>query len=162
MSRPFRSLTLLMALASSIAMTPIPSLAQTAPILRKNWKVIATVTAIGAPNPLHPLHKSNTGTANPPTTWNTLQENCTAQILKQQGRHVELVLTSPRGYRRMMIGTLSADGKQLQIVDGTRDMTVAVERDKMSGCGSVRGGDGSFEHFTNNYAAVCWDFTAVK
>ena len=73
-----------------------------------------------------------------------------------------MVLISPRGYRQVMVGTLSADGKLLQVVDSTRDFSLSVNGDKLSGCGSIHGIGGTFENFSKNYSATCWDFTAVK
>ena len=103
----FRSKTLLVSLISTVAITPIPSLAQPAPVLRKEWKGIATVTAMGAPAPIHPQHKANIATGNPAKTWNAYQEIRTIEILKQQGRHMEIALISPRGYQRLMHGSFA-------------------------------------------------------
>lgn len=162
MNPTVRSTTVLIGLVSTVAMASIPSVAQAVPVLSKEWKGIATVTAMGAPTQLHPQHASNLTTGKAPITWNAYEETRTLQIIRQQGRHLELALTSPRGYRRLMLGTLSADGRQLQIVDSTRDFSMTIAGDTMSGCGSVRGGDGTFDHFITNHAAICWDFTAVK
>lgn len=162
MIRSIRSMSLLMGLVSSVAMAPIPSRAQSIPVLKKEWQGTSTATVVGAATPFHPRHKANIGAANPPTDWNAFQEARTLHILKQQGRHLEMVLISPRGYRQVMVGTLSADGKLLQVVDSTRDFSLSVNSDKLSGCGSVRGIGGTFENFSKNYSATCWDFTAVK
>ncbi len=162
MIRSIRSMSLLMGLVSSVVMAPIPSRAQSIPVLKKEWQGTSTATVVGAATPFHPRHKANIGAANPPTDWNAFQEARTLNILKQQGRHLEMALISPRGYRQVMVGTLSADGKLLQVVDSTRDLSLSVNGDKLSGCGSVRGIGGTFEHFSKNYSATCWDFTAVK
>jgi hypothetical protein len=147
---------------STVGLLPMSSLAQSIPVLRTEWKGIATVTAVGAPTPIHPHNKANVAPGDAVTSWNAYQEVRSLQVIKQQGRHMELALISPRGYRRLMLGTLSVDGKQLQVVDATRDFLLSIDGDKMSGCGSVRGDDGSFEYFRNNYASICWDFTSVK
>lgn len=155
-------MTLVIGLASAVIAAPLPSFSLPAPALRSEWKGMATVTAVGAPTRLHPQHKSNLPAGNPATSWNAYHEMRTLQIVRQQGRHLEIALTSPRGYRRLMLGTLSADGRQLRIVDSTRDFSLTIDGDRMSGCGSVRGGDGTYDHFVANYAAICWEFTAVK
>jgi len=151
-----------MGLVSSVAMAPIPSRAQNIPILKKEWKGASTATIVGTPTPFHPKHKANIGRANPPTGFNAFQEARTLEILSQHGRHLQMALISPRGYRQVMVGTLSADGKTLQVVDSTRELSLFVNGDQLSGCGSVRGIGGTFENFFKNYSATCWDFSAVN
>lgn len=104
-----------------VGLIPMASMAQSIPVLRTEWKGIATVTAMGAPTQIHPWHQANVVSGDAITTWNAYQELRSLQVLKQQGRHIQLALVSPRGYQRLMLGTLSTDGKQLRVVDVTRD-----------------------------------------
>ena len=57
---------------------------------------------------------------------------------------------------------MSADGKQLHAADSVRSLILTREGDRLSGCGTVRGGEGSFENYLNNYAVICWELTATK
>lgn len=141
---------------------PQPISAQTAATFPREWKGIATVTAMGVHNPHHPLHRTNTGQSQTPPSWNSYQEARTLQVLRQQGRHLELALISPRGNRAFLNGTLSADGRQLQVVDSIRSITLARQGNQLSGCGAVRGSDGTFDHYFKSYASVCWEFSATQ
>ena len=149
-------------LIAFLALSPSPSPAKPVADLAIEWKGTATVTAFGTHSKLHPLHSTSSEKANRPAGWNAYQEGRTLQIVKQQGRHVEFALISPRGTRALFVGTLSADGKQLHAADNVRSLMLTREGNFFSGCGTVRGGDGTFENYLNNYAVICWELTATK
>lgn len=149
-------------LIAFLALCPHPSPAQPIANLAVEWKGTATVTAFGTHSKLHPLHSAGPGKANKPAGWNAYQEDRTLKIIKQQGRHVEFAIILPRGARALFVGTFSADGKQLHAVDSVRSLMLTREGNRFSGRGTVRSSEGSFENYLNNYAAICWEFTAIK
>ena len=114
-----------------------------------------TNTSIGAQTPNNPNH------AKAPKGWNIADEARTLTVLRQEGRHLEFLLKSPRGEWKY-IGTLSQDGKQLQMASKIHDLPMTVSGNTMSGCGSARGGDGTFSHWINSYSAYCFEYSAVK
>ena len=133
-----------------------PSVAsQDAPTLPKEWRGTLTNTSIGAQTPNNPNH------AKAPKGWNIVDEARTLTVLRQEGRHLEFLLKSPRGEWKY-IGTLSQDGKQLQMASKIHDLPMIVSGNTMSGCGSARGGDGTFSHWINSYSAYCFEYSAVK
>jgi hypothetical protein len=111
---------------------------------------------------LHPLYGVASEKAAKPSGWNAYEEVRTMKITRQQGRHVEFALITPRGTSTLLVGTLSADGKRLFGADNFRSLMLAREENRFSGCGTVRGGEGSFENYLNNYAVVCYDLTATR
>lgn len=135
--------------------TTPPVISQNIPILPKEWRGILTNTSIGAQTPNNPNH------AKAPKGWNVVDEARTLTVLRQEGRHLEFLLKSPRGEWKY-IGTLSQDGKQLQMASKIHDLPMTLSGNTMSGCGSARGGDGSFSHWINSYSAYCFEYSAVK
>jgi len=129
--------------------------AQTTPILQKEWKGEVSVTSIGSANKL----------ANPNQSakdWNSFDEARTLIVLRQEGRHLDLALKHPRG-EVQWIATISKDGKQIMVTDqGGLSLILNLSGNSLSGCGVVRGTKGTFEDWFNNYAALCYDFKAVK
>jgi len=158
---PRRS-SIFLILISFLALSPVPSRAKPVTDLAIEWKGMATVTAFGMHSKFHPLYGVASEKANKPSGWNAYEEERTLKIIKQQGRHVEFALISPRGISSLFVGTLSADGKQLVAADSFRSLTLTREGNRFSGCGTVRGGEGSFENYLNNYAVICWELTATK
>ena len=138
-----------------IAGTSPPAPPQDAPILPKEWRGTLTNTSIGAQTPNNPNH------AKAPKGWNIVDEARTLTVLRQEGRHLEFLLKSPRGEWKY-IGTLAQDGKQLQMASKIHDLPMTVSGNTMSGCGSARGGDGTFSHWINSYSAYCFEYSAVK
>lgn len=135
--------------------TTPPALTQSVPVLPKEWRGTLTNTSIGAQTPNNPNH------AKAPKGWNIVDETRTLTVLRQEGRHLEFLLKSPRGEWKY-IGTLSQDGKQLQLTSKIHDLPMTLSGNAMSGCGSARGGGGSFSHWINSYSAYCFEYSAVK
>ena len=149
-------------LMAFLALSPISTTAKPLTDLPVEWKGTAAVTSFGLHSRLHPLHGVGSDKATKPSGWNAYEEARTLKIIKQQGRHVEFALITPRGTSTLFVGTLSADGKQLLAADSFRSLMLTREGNHFSGCGTVRGGEGSFENHLNNYAAICWELTATK
>lgn len=135
--------------------------AQNVPILPKKWAGFSSTTSMGSIALVNPRHPKSIGKAELAQDWNTYDEPRTLTITRQEGRHLELLLTYPKGEYKY-IGTLSKDGKQLMLASREASFLLNVSEDTLSGCGGGRGGNGAFEHWLNNYAATCFDFTAVK
>ncbi len=138
-----------------IAGTSPPVPPQGVPTLPKEWRGTLTNTSIGAQTPNDPNH------AKAPKGWNVVDEARTLTVLRQEGRHLEFLLKSPRGEWKY-IGTLSQDGKQLQMSSKIHNQAMTISGNAMSGCGSARGGDGTFSHWINSYSAYCLEYSAVK
>ena len=138
-----------------------PSIAAEAIKLPREWKGTATVTAYGVHTQMHPKHRVNAPSDQASNGWNNYVEARTLRVVNQVGRHVELLLISPRGNQAPMLGTLSADSRELQIVDGIRSFSLYISGKNLSGCGVARGSDGNFQHYLNTYSASCWDLVAV-
>ena len=136
--------------------------AQTTPTLPILWKGTDTNTAFGAPSKHHPLYEGTVGKEGAAKGWNTLAEPRELIIIKQVGRHIEAIFKSTRSEAKF-VGTISLDGKQLQLVSPVASINLAIIGNKeLSGCGSARGGKGDFDHSMKNYAAICWDLKADK
>jgi hypothetical protein len=128
--------------------------AQTVPILPKEWKGEISATSMGV------AHK--TATPNQAATgWNSYDEARTLTVLRQEGRHLEFVLKNPRGEIKW-VGTLSKDGKQIAMASPSSNFIFALSGNSLSGCGTTRGANGTFDDWFGKYAALCFDFTAVK
>jgi hypothetical protein len=145
-----------------LALSPISTTAKPRTDLPVEWKGTVTVTSFGTHSKLHPLQGVGSEKASKPLKWNVYEEARTLKIVRQQGRHVEFELITPRETSALLVGTLSADGKQLFAADSFRSLLLTREENRLSGCGTVRGGDGSFKHYLNNYAVICWDLAATK
>jgi hypothetical protein len=134
--------------------------AQTSYELPKVWQGFVTVTSIGAQDRHNPRHEGNVGKDKAITGWNTYQIPFTLTVLRQEGRHLQLSYQSEH-IQTDDIGTLSADGKQLQIafINGTG--VYEINGNKMTGCGSTRGGKGNFAHWLQSYSTWCAELVAV-
>ncbi len=129
--------------------------AQTIPALPKEWRGEISATSIGK------AHNA----ANPDSAamgWNKYDEVRTLIILRQEGRHLEMVLINPRG-ETSWIGTISKDGKQIMAsYQGGGSWLLNLLGKTLSGCGVSHGNSGTFENWLSNYAVLCLDLTAVE
>ena len=130
----------LMLIASSFASA---ALAQSIPVLPKEWKGTVTATSMGATNHHNPNHHTLVGKDKAPTGWNVYEEVRTLTIIRQEGRHLEAIMKSPRGHENQLIGTLSKDGKQIQFATKGGNILVSLSGDTLSACGTARGTDGA-------------------
>ncbi|MBU3622313.1 hypothetical protein [Polynucleobacter sp. AP-Latsch-80-C2] len=89
----------------------------------------------------------------------TQKEAATLTILKQDGQHVEFTYQNP-AYKAYEIGTISADGKKLQIAYKGGSGVYDIVDNKLVGCGSGRVNEGPFGKWINTYYAWCDDLTA--
>ena len=132
-------------------------LAQTAalPQLPKNWSGLVSVTSMGNTYQT----KINGAPKNDVMSFNAFDIPATITILKQEGRHLEFLYRSAN-YESRYVGTLSMDGKQIQIAYQQGSGIYILEGNKLSGCGSGRGGKGTFKDWLNSYSTWCEEFTA--
>ncbi|CAN1549924.1 hypothetical protein MCEZE4_02163 [Burkholderiaceae bacterium] len=127
------------------------------PQLPKNWSGIVSVTSMGNTYQTKMKQKSNDGVM----PFNSFDISATITLLKQDGRHLEFLYRSTN-YESRYIGTLSADGKQIQIAYQQGSGSYTLNGDTLSGCGSGRGGKGYFKDWLNTYATWCEEFTATR
>jgi hypothetical protein len=119
--------------------------AQTIPTLAKVYSGNTTETSI------------NASKKNPKTQ--TQKVAATLTIIKQDGPHVEFTYENP-AYKAFEIGTISADGKKLQIAYKGGSGVYDISDNKLVGCGSGRVNEGPFAQWVNTYYAWCDDLTA--
>ena len=93
---------------------PTTSATDSVPTLPKVWTGVAGDTSIGAISRKNPLHYLHVGETSQVKGWNKYDSPATLTILKQVGRHLDLEFKNPK-YQINEVGTLSADGKQIQI-----------------------------------------------
>jgi hypothetical protein len=143
--------------------TSPPATPQSVPILPKEWQGKLFVTSLGATDKFNPKHADNVGKENESQDWNAYDAPITLSIIRQEGRHFEIVHKhpNPRG-EISYVGTLSADGKLLQIAGKNYEYFLNLAGDTLSGCGNGRGSDGTFASWKDKYSAVCFTFTAVR
>jgi len=144
-----------------MAGTTPPALPQNVPVLPKEWKGVASSTSMGAANNANPKHADSVGKEKQPQGWNAYDVPRTMSIIRQEGRHLELLLKYPKGEYKL-VGTLSADGKQLQVTGKGYQYSMTLSGNTLSGCGSGRGSDGTFASWKEKYTASCYEFTAVQ
>ena len=77
-----------------------------------------------------------------------------------EGWTQDIQLTLKNEYK--YVGTLSADGKQIEIETKGFQASLTVSANTMTGCGSGRGSDGTFASWKEKYTASCYEFTAVQ
>ena len=128
--------------------------AQTVPILPKEWKGEISATSMGVAHKTAAPNQAASG-------WNSFDEARTLTVLRQEGRHLEFVIKNPRGEIKW-VGTLSKDGKQITMASPSSSFIFALSGNSLSGCGTTRGNNGTFDDWFGKYAALCFDFTAVK
>ena len=119
--------------------------AQTIPSLAKVYSGNTVETSINA-------SQKNPKTQNQSIT-------ATLIILKQDGQHVEFMYQNPT-YKAYEIGTISADGKKLQIAYKGGFGVYDISENKLVGCGSGRASEGPISQWVNTYYAWCDDLTA--
>jgi hypothetical protein len=146
----------------AVGATP-PVLTQNIPVLPKEWRGMVSSTSMGATWKGHPKHADNVEDKNKALDWNFYEAPRTLTVLRQEGRHLELLLKTPKAELPYpSVGTLSADGKQIAITSKHQKTILTVSGNTLSGCGISRGNDGTFVSWKNKYAAYCWDLTAAK
>ena len=141
--------------------TTPPALAQNVPVLPKEWKGVASSTSIGATYNANPKHADSVGKEKQPHGWNAYDVPRTMSIVRQEGRHLELLLKYPKGEYKLL-GTLSANGKQLLVTGKGYQYLITLSGNTLSGCGSGRGSDGTFASWKEKYTAFCYEFTAAQ
>ena len=119
--------------------------AQTIPTLAKVYSGNTVETSINA-SQKNPKRQTQTFVA-------------TLTILKQDGQSVEFMYQNPT-YKAYEIGTISADGKKLQIAYKGGFGVYDISQNKLVGCGSGRASEGPFSQWINTYFAWCDDLTA--
>jgi len=119
--------------------------AQGIPVLAKTYSGNTTETSI------------NSSKKNPVVKTQSVAGTLT--IIKQDGPHVEFSYQNPN-YQAYEIGTISADGKKLQIAYKGGSGVYEIIGNKLVGCGSGRVNEGPFAQWINTYYAWCDDFTA--
>lgn len=122
----------------------VTSLAQSVPVLEKHWS--GTVSATTAD-----LSKKNA-----PLTY--LDTSASIEILSQEGSHIRFLFKTPE-FESIEIGTLSVDGKTLQIAYQYGAGTYHIDGKKMSGCGVGRVKKLMIKTMTS---AWCDEFTSSK
>jgi hypothetical protein len=99
----------------------------------------------------------NSSKKNPKTK--TQDVAATLTVIKQDGPHVEFSYQNPN-YQAYEIGTISPDGKRLQIAYKGGSGIYEISGNKLVGCGSGRVNEGPFAQWINTYYAWCDDLTA--
>ena len=134
-------------------------LAQTAPVLTKEWAGTLTLSSVGSTTVNNPNHKIKNNDKNQDVNFYTQPRKLI--IKKQDGRNLEILVKGPKT-ESLWVGTLSEDGKEIVYASKHAAGLLKINGNKMSGCGTSRGIDGNFEHWLNSYSAWCWEFTAAK
>jgi hypothetical protein len=119
--------------------------AQGIPVLAKTYSGNTTETSI------------NSSKKNPVVKTQSVAGTLT--IIKQDGPHVEFSYQNPN-YQAYEIGTISPDGKKLQIAYKGGSGVYEIIGNKLVGCGSGRVNEGPFAQWINTYYAWCDDLTA--
>lgn len=119
--------------------------AQGIPVLAKAYSGNTTETSINS-SKKNPLVKTQSVVG-------------TLTVIKQDGPHVEFSYQNPN-YQAYEIGTISADGKKLQIAYKGGSGMYDIVGNKLVGCGSGRVNEGPFGQWINTYYAWCDDLTA--
>ena len=117
------------------------------PVLAKSWQGTTSETSI------------NASSKKPKVTTQDIASSLT--ILKQDGRHIEFIYKNAN-YEAYEIGTISADGKLLEIAYKGGSGSYVISNSKLAGCGAGRIGDGLFSNWFNSYYAWCDELIAVK
>ena len=144
----------------------ITALAQTAPpignttfvpILPKVWTGVAGDTSIGAVSQRNPLHYLLVGKDKEPQGWNTYDGPASITVLRQEGRHLELQFKNPK-FQINEVGTLSDDGKQIQIASKDASGLFTIDGNQITGCGNSHGANGLFDHWISSYSSWCDEY----
>lgn len=121
--------------------------AQNIPILAKVYSGNTVETSI------------NASKKNPKTQTHNVP--ATVTIIKQEGPHVEFIYKNAN-YQASEIGTISADGKMMQVAYQGGSGSYSIIGNKLVGCGSGRVREGVFSQWINSYYAWCDEMTASK
>jgi len=138
--------------------SPTASTSVSVPILPKVWTGVAGDTSNGAISRKNPLHYLHVGKDKEVKGWNVYDGPASITILRQEGRHLELQFKNPK-FQINEVGTLSADGKQIQIASKEASGLFTIDGNKITGCGSSAGTNGSFSHWLGSYSAWCDEYT---
>lgn len=121
--------------------------AQTIPLLEKLYSGNTVETSM------------NASKKNPKTQTYNLP--ATVTVIKQEGQHVEFIYKNAN-YQAFEIGTISADGKMMQVAYQGGSGNYNISGNKLVGCGSGRVREGLFTQWINSYYAWCDDMTGSK
>lgn len=136
--------------------------AESYPTLSKNWTGSVAIATIGIPSHVISHHARGDGVEVEPKEWRIIEEQRTLRVVQQKGRFVEMILTTPREATRRWTGVLFQGGKKLQVATPSGSYVFDVNANSISGCGTVRGDNGTYDHWLNTYGSICFDFAAVK
>ena len=137
------------------------SLAQNIPELAKSWKGSSTGTSVGVTIGHNPNNPSSPDKGKQGDQFNMFEVPGTLEVVMQKGRHVNMVFSSSYG-KTQYIGTISPDGKHIQLVSFHSEALFSLENNKMHGCGHSRGSNGTFEHWSGNFSAWCSEFETIS
>lgn len=135
-------------------------MAQSIPTLPKNWQGTVTVTTFNKATIKKKADNDHGGKIMFEKGWNHFQAPATLKVLRQEGRHLELEFRTG-DFVSTDLGTISADGKQIQITFKTGSGVYNLSENKIAGCGSSRGADGLLNTWFNSYASWCDEFTVA-
>jgi hypothetical protein len=128
--------------------------AQVVAILPKVWTGFISGASNAATN--KPDSQHNTNSEKP---WDTFDAPRTLNILRQEGRHIELLWKSATASGKW-IGMISQNGKELQIDSKYGSVLLNISGEQMSGCGLDRGNKSAFHDWKNQYKTYCFNFLA--
>jgi hypothetical protein len=132
------------------------------PTLATDWKGQVTVTSFGAVSKGNPNHKSNVGEERAAKGWNTFTASRFLKVVKQDGRHLDLLVGESEGKGAAFVGTISADGKEIYIVNRQTEGALKFQGKSLVGCGSTRTGELGQDGLPVSYLAWCKEFSPVK
>ena len=125
--------------------------------LAKVWTGTQTATTFGTPAKLHPRHPFHVGADKAIKGFDYFTDSGFKLLIKrQEGRHLEIEFSNSR-HSLPAVGTLSADGKLMLVKSRFFTIPFTISGNRISGCGGVNGNDGTFDHWLNNYAALCFE-----
>lgn len=134
------------------------ALSQTLPILPKEWVGSVSHANVGYGGKYNTdQHPSNT------LQFSKYDEPRHLTIAEQDGQTLKLVYKT-QSHTFYLIGTLSADGKQMAVANENSFALLNVSSDTIIGCGSSRGGktNPSYGDWKSSYATWCVNFKAVN
>ena len=95
--------------------------------------------------------------------YHSYNEPRSLTILEQDGQSLRLLYKAD-AISYTLIGTLSANGKEMAVANETSFAVLNVEPDRIIGCGSSRGGkpNPSYGQWKQSYATWCVDFRPAR
>ena len=154
------NMKILLGLLISISLTTT-AFAQTFPTLAKNWQGTVSVTTYNKNKAKDPNLNIEQGKTSHTKGWSSMDAPATLSILRQEGRHLELLFKTGN-YESIDIGTISEDGKQIQISFKTGAGIYNITENKITGCGFSRDTDGASNAGSDRYSSWCDSFTPIK